>query len=213
MVRRTIITVILLSTLLLIWLRYSELTINQKSDDEVGALALDGPDKAFIHNTYMLLDRKTGRVPYERLNDPKAKAFVRAAQEVRDFQWQNIDTKIPGRSRALYYDDTNDILYSGAVTGGLWRNTSYESGKWEIVDGFDGTAVNTIVADPINNDILYLGTGESYTAFVNYRESTGVGNGIFKSTNAGRSWTPIFDEHDFLSIGDMEISRNNSNII
>ncbi|MEM6361391.1 MAG: T9SS type A sorting domain-containing protein [Bacteroidota bacterium] len=203
MVRRTIITVILLSTLLLIWLRYSELTINQKSDDEVGALALDGPDKAFIHNTYMLLDRKTGRVPYERLNDPKAKAFVRAAQEVRDFQWQNIDTKIPGRSRALYYDDTNDILYSGAVTGGLWRNTSYESGKWEIVDGFDGTAVNTIVADPINNDILYLGTGESYTAFVNYRESTGVGNGIFKSTNGGSSWEHIVSTKDFYFINDL----------
>ncbi|MEZ4778941.1 MAG: T9SS type A sorting domain-containing protein [Flavobacteriaceae bacterium] len=37
--------------------------------------------------------------------------------------------------------------------------------------------------------------------------------GIFKTTDAGASWTPIFDEYDMLSIGDIEISKNNTNIL
>lgn len=37
--------------------------------------------------------------------------------------------------------------------------------------------------------------------------------GIFKTTNGGVDWTPIFDEQEMLSIGDMEISKNNTNLI
>lgn len=37
--------------------------------------------------------------------------------------------------------------------------------------------------------------------------------GIFKTTDAGASWLPIFDDQEMLSIGDMEISKNNTDII
>ena len=37
--------------------------------------------------------------------------------------------------------------------------------------------------------------------------------GIFKTTDAGANWTPIFDEQEMLSIGDMEISKNNTDLI
>ncbi|MFT5878035.1 MAG: photosystem II stability/assembly factor-like uncharacterized protein, partial [Dokdonia sp.] len=37
--------------------------------------------------------------------------------------------------------------------------------------------------------------------------------GIFKTTDAGTNWTPIFDEQEMLSIGDMEISKNDTDII
>lgn len=37
--------------------------------------------------------------------------------------------------------------------------------------------------------------------------------GIFKTTDAGANWTPIFDEQEMLSIGDMEISKNNTSLI
>lgn len=37
--------------------------------------------------------------------------------------------------------------------------------------------------------------------------------GIFKTTNSGATWTSIFDEQDMLSIGDIEISRNNNDLI
>lgn len=37
--------------------------------------------------------------------------------------------------------------------------------------------------------------------------------GIFKTTDAGANWTPIFDEQEMLSIGDIEISKNNTDLI
>ncbi len=37
--------------------------------------------------------------------------------------------------------------------------------------------------------------------------------GIFKTVNGGNDWTPIFDEQEMLSIGDIEISKNNNNLI
>jgi photosystem II stability/assembly factor-like uncharacterized protein len=37
--------------------------------------------------------------------------------------------------------------------------------------------------------------------------------GIFKTTDAGANWTPIFDDQEMLSIGDMEISKNNTDLI
>lgn len=37
--------------------------------------------------------------------------------------------------------------------------------------------------------------------------------GIFKTANGGDDWTPIFDEQEMLSIGDIEISKNNNNLI
>ncbi len=37
--------------------------------------------------------------------------------------------------------------------------------------------------------------------------------GVFKTTDAGVNWTPIFDEQEMLSIGDIEISKNNTDLI
>ena len=37
--------------------------------------------------------------------------------------------------------------------------------------------------------------------------------GIFKTTDGGDNWLPIFDEQEMLSIGDIEISKNNTDII
>lgn len=37
--------------------------------------------------------------------------------------------------------------------------------------------------------------------------------GVFKTTNGGEWWTPIFDEQEMLSIGDIEISKNNTNVV
>ncbi len=37
--------------------------------------------------------------------------------------------------------------------------------------------------------------------------------GIFKTTDGGANWAPIFDEQEMLSIGDMEISKNNTNLV
>ncbi|MEM8901219.1 MAG: hypothetical protein AAGC85_24120, partial [Bacteroidota bacterium] len=67
-----------------------------------------------------------------------------------------------------------------------------QSGIWEFVGPENIGGRITDIEIPVDqSSVYYVGAASG---------------GIFKTTNAGRSWVPIFDEHDFLSIGDMEIS-------
>lgn len=172
---------------------------------------LDGPDRALIHNSYMMRDPYENRVPYERLLKVKDNLSAsRSSETSEDLNWKNIDTTTPGRARALYYHSTSQTLFSGSSTGGLWKNTNYTSNtKWSLVEGFEGTAVNCIAEDPNDANTLYLGTGESFTAFVNYRESTGLGSGIYKSTDGGLNWEWINTTDGFYYVNDLAVRHEN----
>lgn len=76
-----------------------------------------------------------------------------------------------------------EIIYVGAATGGLWKSTSGGI-TWEPV--FDDQPVSSIGAVSIyqpNPSIVWAGSGEG-----NPRNSMGVGNGIYKSINSGKTW-------------------------
>ncbi len=101
---------------------------------------------------------------------------------------------IGGRTRAVEYDRTNpDIIIAGGVSGGIWR--SVDGGKsWVQTSGIKEIAsVTAIIQDPRpgKNNVWYCGGGEhngnssssAYTAWY-------TGNGIYKSTDNGISWTP-----------------------
>jgi hypothetical protein len=171
-------------------------------------MTVDGPDKAHLLNFWMIHDRASGRIPYERLQLAKENERYARRMTETNFNWTNWKTKIPGRGRVVFFHKPSQILFTGSVSGGLWKNADYENnGKWEAVEDFDGASVNCIAQDPNDQNTLYLGTGESFTAFVNYRESTALGSGIFKSTDAGNSWTKIPGTDNFFFVNDM-VLRN-----
>ena len=97
---------------------------------------------------------------------------------------------VGGRTRALMFDpnDAADrTVFAGGVSGGLWKNSNISSASsvWTQVDFPEHVNVATITADPNNPSIFYVGTGESYVSGqVN-------GNGVWKSTDAGISWTKV----------------------
>ena len=99
-----------------------------------------------------------------------------------------------GRSRAALWDlndGTNKAVFAGGVSGGLWNNGNITSGasNWTKVAGVPGNlAVSIIVQDPNKKNIMYLGTGESYTS------GDASGNGIYKSTDGGGNWTLIYGQ-------------------
>jgi photosystem II stability/assembly factor-like uncharacterized protein len=94
---------------------------------------------------------------------------------------------IPGRTRSVIVDPGNsNIMYSGAVSGGVWKTTNGGSSWFPLKDNMENLAVCSMVMDPSNSTVIYAGTGEGF-----YNGDAIRGEGIFKTTNGGSSWTQL----------------------
>ncbi len=77
-----------------------------------------------------------------------------------------------------------DIMYVGTASGGLWKSTS-RGIKWDPVFDDQVTAsIGSVAIQQSNPSVIWVGTGEG-----NPRNSLNGGYGIFKSLDAGKSWT------------------------
>ena len=98
---------------------------------------------------------------------------------------------IGGRTRALLFDPndvTQETVYAGGVSGGLWKNTNISdiNSAWSYVGISENLSVSSIAVDPNNTNIWYVGTGESYTG------ADAVGNGLWKTTDGGATWNQVY---------------------
>ncbi len=98
-------------------------------------------------------------------------------------------------------------FYFGAVNGGVWKTV--DAGRvWEpVFDGQPVASIGALAVAPSAPDTVYVGSGES-----TLRDSTGFGNGMYKSTDAGKTWTHIGLD-DTQHIGRVAVHPRNPNIV
>jgi photosystem II stability/assembly factor-like uncharacterized protein len=79
-------------------------------------------------------------------------------------------------------------FYMGATGGGVWKTTDAGTTWGNISDGyFNTTGIGAITVAPSDANVIYVGTGEAPVRGV----KTSHGDGVYKSTDAGATWTHL----------------------
>jgi len=76
------------------------------------------------------------------------------------------------------------VYYAGAASGGLWKTEDGGLNWRPIFDGRPVHAVGEVAVAPSDPNVVWIGTGEPFL-----RSNVSIGNGVWKSTDAGESWT------------------------
>ncbi len=117
------------------------------------------------------------------------------AQEVIDpsilstLEWRLIGPYRGGRVTTVTGVADNPMLYyMGAAGGGVWK-TENAGTTWENIsdEHFEVGTIGAVAVAESDHNVIYVGTGESPIRGV----TTSHGNGVYKSTDAGKSWTHI----------------------
>lgn len=106
----------------------------------------------------------------------------------RGLAWRNLGPNRGGRSIAVAGSTSRPLeYYFGATGGGLWKTTDGGTTWQPMTDGKIGSAsVGAVEVCQSNPDVLYLGTGETQL-----RGNIQAGDGVYKSTDAGKTWTHV----------------------
>ena len=105
----------------------------------------------------------------------------------QELRWRMIGPTRGGRTRASAgVPGQPNVFYVGAVNGGVWKTD--DSGRtWTpIFDDQPSQAVGAIAVAPSDPNIVYVSSGEGLA-----RPDLAVGDGIYKSTDAGKTWTHL----------------------
>ncbi|GAA0871742.1 hypothetical protein GCM10009117_08880 [Gangjinia marincola] len=99
------------------------------------------------------------------------------------------------------------IIYAGTAGGGVWKSSNGGASYSPVFDDYI-QSIGTVAIDPNDPDnTVYVGTGEIWT-----RNSVSVGDGLYKTTDGGESWTKLgFDASERIS--SIEIHPTNKNIV
>src|SRR2546423_7619677 len=101
--------------------------------------------------------------------------------------WRSIGPFRGGRTRAVAgVASQPNLFYVAAVNGGVWKTTDYGRTWTPIFDDQPTGSVGSIAVAPSNPSIIYVGSGEGL-----HRPDLSIGDGIYKSTDGGESWTHL----------------------
>lgn len=79
------------------------------------------------------------------------------------------------------------VWYLGAASGGIWKSTDSGSTYVPVSDSLPVQAIGALAVAPSNPSIVWAGTGEAWAI----RDADVMGDGIYKSTDAGATWTHV----------------------
>ena len=116
-----------------------------------------------------------------------APATAQGVDVAAAMHWRQIGPGRAGRARALAgVPGKSNLFYIGFDNGGVWRSTDFGSTWVPLFDRESTGSIGAIAVAPSDPNIIYVGTGAGII-----RPDLATGNGVYKSTDAGKTWTPL----------------------
>ena len=131
------------------------------------------------------------------------------AEVVSGLQFRNIGPAFcSGRIADFAVNPSNHSEYYIAVaSGNIWKTTNSGTTFSPIFDNYGAYSIGCLALDPNNPFLVWAGTGEN-----NHQRALGYGDGVYKSTDGGKSWKNM-GLKDSRQIGEISIDPRNSNIV
>ncbi|MGE5431120.1 MAG: T9SS type A sorting domain-containing protein [Syntrophomonadaceae bacterium] len=133
----------------------------------------------------------SGEVPVEwreKALKQISKNNLQLEKSASTLSWTQLGPRnIGGRIRSIVVNPNDPAtIYVGSVAGGIWKTINGGTSWFALDDHMENLSIGSLVMDPSNPDIIYAGTGEGYANIDALR-----GEGIFKSTDAGKTWNRL----------------------
>ncbi len=101
------------------------------------------------------------------------------------FHWRNLGPYRGGRVKAISGAPSQpNVFYFAQVSGGVFKSTDYGRTWDPIFDNQSSASVGALAVAGSDPNVIYVGSGEGL-----HRPDLAVGNGLYKSTDAGKTWT------------------------
>jgi photosystem II stability/assembly factor-like uncharacterized protein len=147
--------------------------------------------------------------PGQRLKWHAEHMAMKASSPFKNMKWRYLGPDIiSGRCTDVDVPrGSKHTIYVGAATGGLWK-TENTGITWEpILDDAATLSIGDIAISPSDPDIIYVGTGEA-----NIFRASAAGVGVYKSMDAGKTWTHVGMTGTY-TIGRIVIHPENPDIV
>jgi photosystem II stability/assembly factor-like uncharacterized protein len=134
-------------------------------------------------------------------------------QSIPKSQYQELQYRLIGPFRAsrtvgaVGVPSQPNVFYMGVNNGGVWKTDDYGRTWKPIFDSAPTGSVGDVAVSPSHPDIIYVGSGEGL-----HRPDLGVGDGMFKSVDGGKSWQQI-GLNDVQQIGRVVIHPTNPDFV
>jgi hypothetical protein len=118
-------------------------------------------------------------------------SFVSAQQYdaklIGEMRWRAIGPYRGGRTKAVAgVPSQPNVFYIGVCNGGVWKTNDYGRTWKPIFDDQPTGSIGAIAVAPSDPNVVYVGSGEGLQ-----RPDLSTGDGIYKSTDAGKTWTHL----------------------
>ncbi|MEA2561302.1 MAG: hypothetical protein QOH06_2806 [Acidobacteriota bacterium] len=141
-----------------------------------------------------------------KTEEPKKEAGLSDPAGLEGLKYRAIGPAWGGRvARAAGIPGDPLTYYAATASGGVWKSTDGGFNWKPIFDDQPISSIGSIAVSPSDPNVIYVGSGEA-----NIRGNVAAGNGIYKSLDAGKTWTHVWKQEG--QIGTMAVHPRNPDV-